>query len=61
MDPALAHQLGPYRRFRHVVYHGYGFQIEWDRMREGLDQVGQVLRAFRDRTETHLASLTRPD
>ncbi len=57
MDPALAHQLGPYRRFRHVVHHGYGFQIEWDRMREGLNQVGQVLRAFRDRTETHLASL----
>jgi hypothetical protein len=57
MDPALARQLGPFRRFRHVVHHGYGFQIEWDRMREGLDQVEQVLTAFRDRVEAHLEVL----
>ncbi len=41
-DDGLARQLGPFRRFRHVVHHGYGFQIEWDRMREGLDQVGAI-------------------
>ena len=34
-DDALAQQLAPFCRFRHVVRHGYGFQIEWDRMREG--------------------------
>jgi hypothetical protein len=25
-DEALARQVGPFRRFRHVVHHGYGFQ-----------------------------------
>ncbi len=53
-DDALTRQLGPFRRFRHVVHHGYGFQIEWDRMREGVAQVGRVLAAFHDRVEAHL-------
>ena len=53
-DEALARQLGPFRRFRHVVHHGYGFQIEWDRMREGLDQVAAILVVFRERVATHL-------
>lgn len=52
-DEALARQLGPFRRFRHVVHHGYGFQIEWDRMREGVAHVAQVLSAFHDRVEAH--------
>jgi hypothetical protein len=56
-DEALARQLGPFRRFRHVVHHGYGFQIEWDRMREGLDQVAAILAAFRDRVTTHIGQL----
>lgn len=56
-DEALARQLGPFRRFRHVVHHGYGFQIEWDRMREGLDQVAAVLAVFRDHVAEHLKSL----
>ena len=56
-DEALARQLGPFRRFRHVVHHGYGFQIEWDRMREGLDQVNAILAAFRERAADHLSKL----
>jgi len=56
-DEALARQLGPFRRFRHVVHHGYGFQIEWDRMREGLDQVAAILTAFRDRVADHVNNL----
>ena len=56
-DDALARQLGPFRRFRHVVHHGYGFQIEWDRMREGVEHVAQVLEAFHDRVEAHLKTI----
>ena len=56
-DDALARQLGPFRRFRHVVHHGYGFQIEWDRMREGVEHVAQVLAAFQDRVEAHLRTI----
>jgi hypothetical protein len=56
-DEPLARQLGPFRRFRHVVHHGYGFQIEWDRMREGLDQVAAILAVFRDRVADHVKTL----
>lgn len=56
-DDGLARQLGPFRRFRHVVHHGYGFQIEWDRMREGLDQVSAILAVFRDRVAAHVNTL----
>ena len=56
-DDDLSRQLGAFRRFRHVVHHGYGFQIDWDRMREGLDQVGLVMGSFRGRVEAHLGSL----
>ena len=56
-DDALARQLGPFRRFRHVVHHGYGFQIEWDRMREGVEQISQVLAAFRERVEAYLKTI----
>jgi hypothetical protein len=56
-DEALAKQLGPFRRLRHVVHHGYGFQIEWDRMREGLDQVAAILAVFRERVAAHVNTL----
>jgi hypothetical protein len=38
-DDFLAADLAPFRKFRHVVHHGYGFQLEWDRMKEGLQAV----------------------
>jgi hypothetical protein len=38
-DDTLAADLAPYRRFRHVVFHGYGFQMDWARMSEGIIHV----------------------
>ncbi len=35
-DEQMALDLAPFRAFRHVVYHSYGFQLDWDRMRDGL-------------------------
>lgn len=32
-------QLIPYRKFRHVVHHGYGFQIDWERIKPGIDEI----------------------
>jgi hypothetical protein len=29
LDKAISIALAPYRRFRHVAFHGYGFQLEW--------------------------------
>ena len=33
-DKALSEDLAPFRKFRHVVHHGYGFQLDWDRMKK---------------------------
>jgi hypothetical protein len=43
-DKKLASLLSPFRKFRHVVHHGYGFQIEWDSMAEGLYSLESVFR-----------------
>jgi hypothetical protein len=56
-DEDLERQLGPFRRFRHVVHHGYGFQIDWERMREGLIQVCAILATFRSRVAAHVGTL----
>jgi len=45
-DADLAAALSPFRKFRHVVYHGYGFQFDWDRMKEGLGKVENVYSRF---------------
>ncbi len=56
-DDTLARQLGPFRRFRHVVHHGYGFQIDWSRMRDGAERAGPVLSIFRERVAAYVTSL----
>lgn len=45
-DESLAADLSPFRKFRHVVYHGYGFQFDWERMKEGLGLVDKVYSRF---------------
>lgn len=39
-DLALA--ISPFRKFRHVVHHGYGFQIDWSRIKEGISQIEDI-------------------
>ena len=41
-DASLEVALAPYRRFRHVALHSYGFQLEWSRMVEGVAAVENV-------------------
>lgn len=45
-DESLAADLSAFRKFRHVVYHGYGFQFDWERMKEGLGLVDDVYSRF---------------
>lgn len=56
-DDELSARISPFRRFRHVVHHGYGFQIEWDRMREGVIHAADVMAKFRECVQTHLATI----
>jgi len=41
--------LANYRRFRHVIRHGYSMQLDWDRMAEGVCRAAAVYAAFKTR------------
>jgi hypothetical protein len=56
-DAILAPAFSGYRKFRHVVHHGYGFQLDWPRILEGLDRLDEAFRGFRDRLERYLHDL----
>ena len=57
-DEPLASALAPFRKFRHVVYHGYGFELDWSRMREGIERVESVFTQFRSVLSDYLQTLT---
>jgi len=56
-DEKLAAGLAPFRKFRHVVYHGYGFQLDWARMSEGLGQLEGLFAQFKNRLEGYLKTI----
>lgn len=56
-DESLASSLSPYRRFRHVVFHSYGFQLEWERMKEGIEKAEGVFAKLKANISNYLQSL----
>lgn len=52
--PAL---MVPYRRFRHVFFHGYGFQLEWEQMQGGIVNISTAFNKLQDNLNTFLESL----
>ncbi len=56
-DESLALSLSPYRKFRHVVFHGYGFQLDWDRMKEGIEHIDDVFLEFKNKLSEYVMSL----
>jgi len=46
-DSDLAPAMASFRKFRHVVHHGYGFQLDWERLREGIFNIEDVFRRFK--------------
>ncbi len=56
-DEALAPALAPYRRFRHVAFHGYGFQLEWSRMSAGVTSVQNVFSQLKASLSDYLESI----
>lgn len=57
-DRSLAADLAPYRRFRHVVFHSYGFQLDWTRMTEGMANAEAVFSQLKARLDDYLRSLS---
>lgn len=58
-EETLALDLLPFRKFRHVVYHGYGFQLDWERMEEGLQKVCDVYSRFSVAVSDYLDCLNK--
>lgn len=56
-DSNLSTALAPFRKFRHVVYHSYGFQLDWERMREGIATVGDIYDRLKQVLANHLNQL----
>jgi hypothetical protein len=56
-DESLSSALAPFRRFRHVVYHSYGFQLEWERMKEGVANIENVWVRFKANLFSYLKNL----
>ncbi len=46
-DEELAAELKPYRRFWHLVHHGYGFDLKWELMQKGIAEIGPIFQRFR--------------
>jgi hypothetical protein len=59
-DEELATAISPYRKFRHVVYHGYGFQLDWERMKDGTANSEAVFERFKTKVNNYLHSLYLP-
>ncbi|MCX8067855.1 MAG: hypothetical protein N3B68_08590 [Anaerolineae bacterium] len=56
-DQSLASALAPFRRFRHVFFHGYSFELDWERMSEGIRQVESVFERFKKAISVYLESV----
>lgn len=61
LDHDLAVRLTPFRKFRHVVFRGYGFLLRWRDMRPGIEQARGVFDGFQERVNHHLRSLRPPE
>jgi hypothetical protein len=57
IDVELADEIGGYRKFRHVTFHGYGVGLLWDRMRPGAEKAGDVFDRFFIGLSEYLADL----
>ena len=55
-DDDLASALAPFRKFRHVIYHGYGFQLDWVRMKEGTSVIESIFLQIRSKLFDYLKS-----
>lgn len=55
-DERLARELAPFRRFRHVVHHGYGIRIQWRDMLPGVRTAADMYSRFLVRLGSYLGS-----
>ncbi len=47
-DEPLASDLSRFRRFRHLVRHGYSLHLDWSRMQKGVETASDVFQRFKE-------------
>ena len=47
-DQCLASGLAPYRRFRYTFHHSYSFELDWERMKEGVERAPHLFVRFKE-------------
>jgi hypothetical protein len=57
LNESLSKAMAPYRKFRHLFIHGYGFQIDWNRMQEGIKNIEDIFSEFKHRLSEYMQSL----
>lgn len=55
-DNDLERKMANFRRFRHVVFHGYGFRLDWEMMLEGSSQLDDTFVNFKQKLKNYLES-----
>jgi len=58
-DEILMAKLEPFRNFRHLFFHTYGFQLDWQRMRAGAEQIEDIFQDIRNAVLSFLDSLNQ--
>jgi len=58
-DGSLASVMASFRKFRHVAYHGYGFQLDWSRMKDGLEDIDKAFQQFKSRLINYMQELKK--
>lgn len=56
-DESSVLPMSGYRKFRHVVHHGYGFQLDWSRLKEGMDKAKEVASRFEASVRDYLTRM----
>ena len=57
-NESLASRLAPYRQFRHVFFHGYGFDLDWEKMLQGIVDAQEIFSLFKAQSWNYLKSLS---
>lgn len=56
-DKSLELPMAAFRKFRHVAYHSYGLQLDWNRMLEGIAMIQNVFQQFNSNLSEYLKGL----
>ncbi len=56
-DKDLRGRLAPYRNFRHIFFHSYGFQLDWEKMRVGIENFESVFFDFKKSVQKFLMKI----